>query len=137
MNLPTPYDTLANCVWFPRILAKARLLKSGHLPPDYVARFCIPTGVDGQFLLHFNLNRDDILSAAELSDEQVPAWLLARTNPDRIEQWNNIASNLGRPGYPLAERLPIGLATTYKHLADRGFTTIFELIEADEKPPEI
>jgi hypothetical protein len=65
MNLPTPYNTLANCVWLPRILAKARLLKSGNLPQDYAARFCNPTGVDGQFLLHFNLNRDDVLSAAE------------------------------------------------------------------------
>ena len=133
MNLPTPYNTLANCVWLPCILAKARLLKSGNLPPDYEARFCNPTGVDGQFLAHFNLSRDDILSAAELPEEQVTAWLLARTSPDRIEQWNNLAPNFGRAGYPLAERLPIGLATTYKHLADRGFTTIFELIDADEK----
>jgi hypothetical protein len=71
MKLPPPTETLAGAVWLPRILAKARLLQRGVLPPDYEARFCHPNGVDGQFLSHFDLSREEVLSAAKLSDEEV------------------------------------------------------------------
>lgn len=40
MNLPSPYQTLANCAWLPRIIAKARLLNAASLPDEYAARFC-------------------------------------------------------------------------------------------------
>ena len=52
---------------------------------------------------------------------------------ERVEQWNLIAVNLGRPGYPMAERFPVALATTYKHVDSRGLTTVFQVLEADEK----
>ena len=44
-----------------------------------------------------------------------------------------VAINLGRPGYPMAERFPVALATTYKHVDSHGLTTVFEVLEADEK----
>ena len=44
----------------------------------------------------------------------------------------SFAQNLGRPGFPMAERLPIALATTYKHLEPSKFSSVFEVIEADE-----
>jgi hypothetical protein len=55
MKLPSPMEKLAGCVWLPRIIAKARLLKRGELAPDYVPRFCHPTGIDGQFISFFML----------------------------------------------------------------------------------
>ena len=115
------------------MLAKARLLRAGALPEDYAARFCHPTGVDGVFLSHFGLSQEDILSAAALSDEKAAEWFLSRTSAEHVEQWNQIAVNLGRPGYPMAERFPVALATTYKHVASRGLATVFEVLEADEK----
>jgi hypothetical protein len=133
MKLASPRQTLAGCIWLPRILAKARLLKSGHLPADYEARFCHPTGVDGLFLSHFGISREEIVAAAEWPDERVGAWFLTRSSPERIVQWNVMALNFGRPGFPMAERFPTALATTYKHLAGRGFTTVFEVLEADDQ----
>jgi hypothetical protein len=133
MKLPRPSEKLAGCVWLPRILAKARLLQSGELPEDYVARFCHPTGVDGAFMSHFGLSLEDIVSAAALSNEDASEWFVSRSSAERVAQWNQIAVNLGRPGYPMAERFPVALATTYKHVDSLGLTTVFEVIEADEK----
>jgi hypothetical protein len=136
MKLPRPSDRLAGCVWLPRILAKARQWQRGELPPEYAARFGHASGVDGQFIAHFGLSREDILAAAVLSDERAAEWWLVRSSAERVAQWNEIAQNLGRPGYPMAERLPVALATTYKHLAGRGLATVFEVLEADEKGSE-
>jgi hypothetical protein len=135
MNIPAPQDRLADCVWLPRILAKARLLQRGELPPAYAGRFCHPSGVDAMFLGHFHLACDDILAAAAKSDNEVAAWF--RSRPEgaaaRVAQWNEMAVNLGRPGFPLAERFPIAKATVYKQVDSRGMTTVFELLEADDK----
>jgi hypothetical protein len=135
MKLPRPSDKLAGCVWLPRIIAKARLLLRHELPEDYVVRFAHPTGVDGHFLAHFGLSRDDVLAIAPRTDAEVAEWFLQRTGDvgGMIATWNEIALNLGRPGYPLAERFPIALATTYRHIDSRGMTTVFEVLEADEK----
>lgn len=136
MTLPSPRERLANCVWLPRIVAKARLLQRGELPPDYAARFCHPGGVDGQFMAYFELGRDELVAAAVLSDEAVGQWFLTRPagGAHRIAAWNEIALNLGRPGYPLADRLPVAKTTTYRHLDTSQLNTVFEVLEADEKP---
>ena len=132
-NIPAPREKLAGCIWLPRILVKARLLQRGELPTEYGARFCHPTGVDMQFLEHLGLSREDILAAAMLLDSEIPAWLESRVRRERVEKWNHIALNLGRPGFPMAERLPVALATSYKHIDPQGKTTIFEVLEADEE----
>jgi hypothetical protein len=124
---------LGGCVWLPRILAKARLLRQGALPSEYESRFCHATGVDGQFLAHFGLTREDVLAAAALPDAEAAAWLAGRTTAERIREWNHLAVNLGRPGFPMAERFPAALSTTYQHLAGRGLTSVFEVLEADEQ----
>ncbi len=134
MPLPRPTDQLAGCVWLPRLLAKARLLATGGLPDDYAKRFCHASGVDGQFLRFFVLTRDDVVAAAALSDDAAAAWFLAEpARASRVTEWNYVAVNLGRPGFPMAERLPIALATTYRHLADQRFATVFEVLDADEQ----
>jgi hypothetical protein len=121
-------------MWLPRIIAKARLIESGALPAEYAARFCHPTGVDAQFLRFFELQKEDIIRASRGTDEQVVSWFgnLTAARPTLISQWNDLAPNLGRPGFPMAERLPIALATTYNHLDPSQFGSVFEVIEADE-----
>ena len=135
MKLPRPIEKLAGCVWLPRILAKARLLPRGALPSDYEMRFCHPTGVDGLFLTHFGLSREDVIFASTLSDADVVKWFWARADSSvqRVNEWNQIALNLGRPGYPLAERFPVALSTVYKNVNPQKVTTVFEMLEADEK----
>lgn len=135
MSLPPPRAALAGCVWLPRILAKARRLEKGSLPPEYAARFCGANGVDEQFLHFFSLTREDILSAVALNDSAVVEWFLAlpSAGPDRVAEWNHLAVNLGRPGFPMAERLPVALSTTYRHLDASGLSSVFEALEEDEK----
>jgi hypothetical protein len=131
---PRPSDTLAGCVWLPRILGKARLIQQGTLPPDYVAMFGHPKGVDGLFLAHFNLTKEDIIQIATQSDAQVAEWFLSRLpdSAEKIASWNHTALNLGRPGFPFADRIQDSLAKRYQRVANRGFTTIFEILEADD-----
>ena len=134
INLPSPRASLGGCMWLPRIIAKARLLESGALPTEYADRFCHPTGVDAQFLRFFELQQQDINRASRGTDEQVASWFgkLTASRPSLIAQWNELAQNLGRSGFPMAERLPIALATTYKHLQSSKFSSVFEVIESDE-----
>jgi hypothetical protein len=121
-------------VWLPRIIAKARLLSAGELPADYASRFCHTSGVDGQFLAFFNLTKDDVLAIGGHDDEGVAEWFLSSVSRKaRIEEWNRIGVNLGRPGFPMAERFPIARATLYRHLADRKIETVFTLLDADEQ----
>ena len=73
------------------------------------------------------------MKIAPLTDVEVTAWFLSRYRPEVIQEWNRIAVNMGRPGFPLAERLPVALATSYRHVNPEGITTIFEVLTADEK----
>lgn len=134
ITLPSPRATLAGCMWLPRIIAKARLLQSGALPSEYEARFCHPTGVDVQFLNFFGLKKEDIILASRGNDEQVGSWFgrLTAQRPSMISEWNHLAENLGRPGFPMAERLPVALSTVYKHLDPSKISSVFEALEADE-----
>lgn len=136
MKLPRPTDTLAGCIWLPRIIAKARLLSSGALPEEYASRFCHPTGVDGQFLSFFGLSRDEVFRAAAFPDEEISRWFLNLGSAANggVEKWNHIAVNLGRPGYPMSERLPVALSTTYRHLSHLRLETVFAALDADEGP---
>lgn len=135
MNLPSPYEKLAGCVWLPRILAKARLTRSGSLEPEYASRFCHPTGVDGQFISFFRLTKENLLEACTGTDGEVSTWFTSREagSESLIQEWNHVATNLGRPGFPMEERLPVALATVYGHLKDRHLETVFEVLEADEE----
>src|SRR5580704_8777414 len=98
MKFPHPREKLAGCVWLPRILAKARLFQAGKLPPDYAANLCSPGKTDSFFMAHFDLSREDVLAAAAWPDEKVSEWFSSRNSAECIEQWNETAVNLGRPG---------------------------------------
>jgi hypothetical protein len=135
MQLPAPTERLAGCLWLPRLIAKARLLERGELPPEYAARFGHPTGVDGQFFAFFGLEAAAVRAVSTRTDAQVAAWFraLPRGTAADIEQWNQLALNLGRPGFPMGDRLALGKATVYAHLDPTGIDTIFGLLEADER----
>lgn len=133
MNIPKPTDRLADCVWLPRLIFKAREFEAGRLPEEYAVRFCHPTGIDGRFLEFFHLTKEEVLAASRKDDASVAEWFLAdEARRDRVAAWNELAVNLGRPGYPLAERLAALEKTSYAHLVDRGYATIFEVLAADD-----
>jgi len=135
MKLPVPEAQLAGCVWLPRIIAKARALQNGKLPEEYAIRFGASDGVDGVFLRFFDLTKEQIFAAADQPDAAVARWFesLPTVSAKRIEEWNHIGMNLGRAGFPLADRLPIGPKSKYAHLANRGIQTIFQMLKADEE----
>jgi hypothetical protein len=135
MKLPPPETSLAGCVFLPRIIAKARALRTGDLPPEFAGRFGAPDGVDGLFLRWFGLSADQITAAAASDDASVAQWFerVPGVTAQRVTEWNHMAVNLGRPGFPLADRLPIAPTSKYGHLADRGIHTIFEMLRADEE----
>ena len=122
-------------MWLPRIVAKARLYKSQALPAEYADRFCHPAGVDFQFLFFFSLNQHSLLEASDLDDSEFADWFVRQPGVTRgkIDDWNSLAVNLGKNGFPMAERLPIALSTTYKHLNPSGITSVFQAIERDEQ----
>lgn len=134
MKLPAPHDRLADCIWLPRIVAKARCFLRGELPPEYEARFGHPTGVDGQFLGWFGLTRETLLGIVPQDDAGVITRFLALpgNGPAKIAEWNHVAVNLGRPGFPMEERLPVALATSYAHLAHLGIDNVLDVLAADE-----
>lgn len=132
-SLPRPVGRLAGCVWLPRLIFKARQFSAGALPPEFAARFCHSTGVDGQFLAFFGLTREEILTVCRRDDTAVAEWFLSSGERSaRIADWNHVAVNLGRAGFPMAERLPVALEVAYPHVAHRNLQTVFEVLEADD-----
>ena len=61
--------------------------------------------------------------------------LVTPPNPTRIAHWNELAGNLGRLGFLMAERFAAVRPTLYGRLdAEQGrLETIFDLFEADER----
>lgn len=119
-------------MWLPRFLDKCRLHRRGALPPDYQLPFCHPLGVDGHFLAHFGIAQQEALAAigAAPDDAAALAWFAAQPDftAERIAAWNELAPQLGRPGFP-GER---GFAWARKHFyaacrdprVDSAFTAI-------------
>ena len=134
MSLPSPRTKLANCVWLPRVWTKAKLIASGGLADEYAPFFCHPKGVDGQFLSFFSIERDQITGIASFTADEVQTWFLElpQVNPARIEEWNQVAENLGRPGFPMHDRLKAGLEGGYSHVAHLNPKTVFEVLEVDD-----
>ncbi|MDQ8202944.1 DUF5069 domain-containing protein [Pelagicoccus sp. SDUM812003] len=131
---PAPTETLANCMWLPRILGKARLIASGQLPESFARLFCSPHGMDGVFLKRFELTRDDIERFAALSDQAAARAFLDHPDvtPEKIEAWNRDAPQFGKPGYPLENVFPVALAERYPEVQRLKPQTVFEMLAADD-----
>ncbi|WP_309386186.1 DUF5069 domain-containing protein [Cerasicoccus frondis] len=134
MTLPAPRDQFCGCIWLPRIRSKAQLFKAGKLPKDYVRPFCHPVAADGHFLAHFQTDKDALLAVVDLPDAEFKAWFLALPNnsDELIAEWNEIAVNLGRPGYPMDERFVWAMENLYPEMKQYDPETVFEMIEYDE-----
>ena len=134
--LPLPRAKLAGCLWLPRIVSKARFVQINRLPPENASRFCHPDGVDGHFLRAFDLTKEALMDAVarHRSDAEIAAWFraLPGIDPKRIARWNTLAENLGKPGYPMAERFVQALATVFPNIDPLSVESIFDLITADE-----
>ncbi|MBL9207007.1 MAG: DUF5069 domain-containing protein [Opitutaceae bacterium] len=138
MNLRRPTDSLAGCVWLPRLVDKARHAQAGTLHSDFVTPFCHPLATDGAFLSHFELSREEFLDAmvtAGGSDEAVARWFAARpqSSTERIAAWNELAPHIGKPGYPMHRGFQWMLKRLYGGTPpDPRVTSAFTAIAFDE-----
>ncbi len=123
-------------MWLPRFIDKARHHFAGTLAPDYQRAFCSALGVDGAFFTHFALVKEDVLATIqrEASDEAIAAWFTARpeSNSDRIAAWNDLAPNLGKPGFPGHRTFTWALNKIYAGRPDPRVDSAFTAIAWDE-----
>lgn len=136
MKLRRPEDKLGGCMWLPRHIDKVRHFLAGTLASDYQRAFCNPLGIDGIFFTHFALTKDDILDRVRRgeTDEQIAMWFCARpeSSPERIQAWNELAPNIGRPGFPGDRAFQWGLKHVYGGCVDPRVTSGFTAIAWDE-----
>jgi acyl-coenzyme A thioesterase PaaI-like protein len=123
-------------MWLPRFIDKARHHLAGTLEAGYQRAFCSPAGADGVFLSHFKLGKGEILEAIqrEGSDEAIARWFLRRpdSSEGRIAAWNELAPNIGKPGYPLNRTFALGLKSLYAGCSDPRVDSGFTAIAWDE-----
>lgn len=135
-KLRRPGDKLADCVWLARFIDKCRLHFAGALPADYQRPFCSPLGIDGIFLEHFSLRQDEILAAIRQAgnDEEVVRWFLtqASVTPESIRAWNQLAPDIGRPGFPGEKGFQWARRHLYAGCTDPRVTSGFTAIAWDE-----
>jgi hypothetical protein len=94
-------------------------------------------GVDGTFLDHFGITKDEFLTAVAASlgeDAFVARWFLARpmAAPGAITFWNELAPQLGRPDRPSEIALRRGREREYAGCTDPRADSLFLLIAWDE-----
>jgi hypothetical protein len=135
--LRRPTDKLADCVWLPRLVDKARLYLRGALAEAFVQPFCHPLATDGLFLKHFALDKESLLAAvtAAADDVALAAWFTSQpqVTAHSIALWNELAPNLGKDGYPMRRAF---LWALKRYAADRPIDPrvdcIFAAIALDE-----
>jgi hypothetical protein len=136
MKLRRPSEMLGGCMWLPRFIDKARLHLAGALPTDYQGAFCNPLGMDGVFLSHFALKKNELLELIqrEPTDEAVLAWWVARpeSSASAIRAWNELAPNVGKPGYPNERMFRWAMKYVYPRCSDARVTSGFLAIAWDE-----
>jgi hypothetical protein len=127
---------LGGCMWLPRFIDKARLHFAGVLAPDYQGAFCNPLGIDGVFFAHFGLKKDQIFEVIqrEPTDAGVAAWFVSRpeSGPEMVRSWNELAPNIGRPGYPNERMFRWALKYVYPGCSDPRVSSGFLAIAWDE-----
>jgi Domain of unknown function (DUF5069) len=137
MNIRRPQEKLGDCCWLARIVDKVRLFISGGLPEDYAPFFCDRRAMDGIFLRFFGLSKEVLVEAVRQSDGDdriVEEWFLAQrgVSRDRIEKWNELAPNIGRPGYPGHQILEWAKEHVYTSYPNPAEASAFEVMDLDE-----
>ena len=137
-HLRRPSETLVGCLWLPRFIDKTRHHLAGTLDPEFVMPYCHPMATDGAFLKHFGLSKEEIIEAIRLSsgsDAAVGEWFQGRPtcSVERIDAWNSIAPDLGRPGFPMHRGFLFMLKTYYAgKVPDPRVNSVFTAIAFDE-----
>lgn len=119
-------------MWLPRFIDKCRLHLAGGLPADFQLPFCNPLAVDGIFLAHFEIAKEEIIAAVARAadDAAVLTWLTERGGftAEKIAAWNALAPQIGKPGQPGARGLAWARKAYFQGVvdprADSSFTTI-------------
>ena len=134
MNLRRPTDMLAGCVWLPRLVDKTRHHLTGALEPGFIRPFCHPLATDGVFLDHFGIGKDEFLRLVADSDGSngfVEEWFARRAQytHEKVREWNELAPNIGKEGFPVRRGFLWVLREYYGGVApdprvDSAFTAI-------------
>lgn len=132
----SPYDTsVAGTMHWGRLIDKIRQNLSGNLPAEFVSALGHAQGVDGHFLTHFDLTLELVTEAVtDKTDTELASWLEREVEDFHTKRssWNELAPNLGRPGFPMDRMLKIAMKRIYKEFAWSPGMSVFELIELDE-----
>ena len=137
MNLRSPFEQLAGCNHLARLTDKIRLHLAGQLPEDYQKPLFHARGVDGFFMNHFGLSKEELLAAAQASnhdDAVMAAWFESRIGKDeeKKKSWNELSVNLGKPGQPMHETLAWAKKKWNFPADGPGLGSVFKSIEWDE-----
>ena len=133
----SPYDSIGDVLYLPRMLDKIRMKQRGELPEDYHAN--LGKGFDKNLCDFLHVAYADVVARTEsgLDDAAVLAWCFDRgRRPDaqEIHVWNEYMRKRGwNDDY--SERLKSRLEGL--GMADRAdVQTMFDLLEVDEgRPP--
>ncbi len=101
-----------------------------------------PRGVDGHFLRHFGLQKENALQtiAALQNDEAVERWFAQEpgVTDASVAAWNELAPMLGKKGHPGENELQFAWKKFYGRVEEPcPAETLFELIERDEAPHQL
>ncbi|MEO7677702.1 MAG: DUF5069 domain-containing protein [Verrucomicrobiota bacterium] len=137
-ELRSPFEKLAGCFHLARITDKIRLHLAGKLSEDYEKLLFHPRGLDGYFMSHFQLSKEDLLEmvrSAENDDDRVIACFNRRMGGDEEKKktWNERAVNLGKPGHPMERALAWARKEYDFDGADPSIDSTFKLIDWDER----
>lgn len=136
LNIRSPFEKLAGCYHLARITDKIRLHLAGELPTDYQLPLFHQRGVDGFFMNHFGLGKEELLAMVKASenDADVSTWFESRIGNDdqKKNSWNEFSVNLGRPGHPMHETLAWAKKKYNSQCTDPTVDSVFLSIDWDE-----
>ena len=136
MNIRSPYDQLAGCTWFARIVDKIRRDQEGALGEAYQEYLCNPSATDGVFLYFFDIDADDFADnvCKHLTDADLEKWFLGLEDMtlEKIGQWNDFAVSLGANGERSRLMFEEALQGIYSGCDDPAVQTFYDLIDWDE-----
>src|ERR1700704_6395305 len=136
-NIRSPIEKLAGCYHLARFTDKIRLHLAGTLPEDYQMPLFHQRGVDGQFMEHFGLSKEELLEVVKDSnfdDEKVATWFQRRIGSDesKVKSWNEVSVNFGKPGHRMHKTLEWAKKNYESQCDDPNIDTVFKSIDWDE-----
>jgi hypothetical protein len=137
MTFPrSPYDqSVADTFHWARFIDKVRQHLVGTLPNEYAKVLGHSHGVDGQFLDHFGLTIELVTKAVDgKTDTELAEWLERTMDNYAVKRnsWNELAPNLGKPGFPMDRIVKIAVKRIYKEVIWSPELSVFDIIDIDE-----